>query len=192
MSDDKRDPSSLRSSGLASFIGYSVVKERVRRAGQKQAFLRMLNRFMLRMLTQKYRYVKRYFYVLDEQGDVRGAADPSAQHYAEICKMRFRGAASAVDFFAVAHAENEDQQPVVFDFADEAVIADAILPKLSQFGAAQGLSDAARIFERSQPLVKELQDTLASGRIELAEFVVDLSGELNPPRHAASMRPQVE
>ncbi len=88
----KRDPSSLRSSGLASFIGYSVVKERVRRAGQKQAFLRMLNRFMLRMLAQRYRYVKRYFYVLDEQGDVRGAADPSAQHCAEICKMRFRGA----------------------------------------------------------------------------------------------------
>jgi len=31
----------------------------------------MLNRFMLGMLTQKYRYVKRYFYVLEEQRDTR-------------------------------------------------------------------------------------------------------------------------
>ena len=32
----KRDPSSLRSSGLASFMGYSVVKERMLRAGREQ------------------------------------------------------------------------------------------------------------------------------------------------------------
>jgi len=41
----------------------------MRRAGRKQAFVRMLNRFILRMLTQKYRYVKRYFYVLEGQRD---------------------------------------------------------------------------------------------------------------------------
>ena len=31
----------------------------------------MLNRFILGMLTQKYRYVKRYLYVLEEQRDTR-------------------------------------------------------------------------------------------------------------------------
>jgi hypothetical protein len=60
---------------------------------------------------------------------------------------------SAVDFTAVARAENENQQPVVCDLANEPVIADAILPILNQFGPVQNLTDTARILERSQPML---------------------------------------
>src|SRR6266581_9432719 len=82
----ERSLGSLWSLGIRILVGCSIVKERMRRAGRAQAFLRMLNRFTLRMLTQKYRYVKRYFYVLEGQGDKRGAADRAGQHCAEICK----------------------------------------------------------------------------------------------------------
>ena len=37
----KRDPSSLRSSGLASFMGYSIVKEQMRRAGRSSMRARL-------------------------------------------------------------------------------------------------------------------------------------------------------
>src|SRR2546425_2543163 len=73
----ERSLGSLQSLGTRNLIGCSIVKERMRRVGRKQAFLQMLNRFILRMLTWKYRYVKRYFYVLEGQGDAgsRAAAD---------------------------------------------------------------------------------------------------------------------
>jgi hypothetical protein len=50
---------------------------------------------------------------------------------------------SAVDFATVANAKDKNQQAVSFDFADKPVFANAVLPKLSQLGTAQSLSNAA-------------------------------------------------
>ena len=44
---------------------------------------------------------------------------------------RERGTASAINFPAVAKAKDEDEQPIVLDFANQAIIANAILPELS-------------------------------------------------------------
>src|SRR6266571_6449968 len=69
--DEERSLGSFWSLGIRILVGCSIVKERMLRACRKRALLRMLNRFMLGMLTQKYRYVKRYFYVVEEQRDTR-------------------------------------------------------------------------------------------------------------------------
>jgi hypothetical protein len=41
--------------------------------------------------------------------------------------------ALAVDFAAVADAEDQDQQAVVLDLTDQPIVADAILPALTEF-----------------------------------------------------------
>jgi hypothetical protein len=46
-----------------------------------------------------------------------------------ICRER----KSAVDFPAVADAKDKNQQAVVFDFADEPIVADAVFPKFTEF-----------------------------------------------------------
>ena len=74
------------------------------RAGRRQGFLRMLNRFMLRMLTQKYTYVKRYFYVLEGQGDT-GSGAAAAGSGASSCAGRRTIAAQVHSWLPVdAHA----------------------------------------------------------------------------------------
>src|SRR2546422_6453473 len=83
--------------------------------------------------------------------------------------IRHDAIASAVDFFAMANAEDQHDQAVVFDFADEAVGADAGFPELSEARAAQSLSDAARVVERGDSFVKELQDAPGGVRGEPAE-----------------------
>jgi hypothetical protein len=72
----------------------------------------------------------------------------------------------AVDIFAMSDAENQDDQSVVFDFADKAVIADPVFPELPQPGAVQRFPDAARIVQLRYPFVKELQDALGVLRVE--------------------------
>jgi hypothetical protein len=72
----------------------------------------------------------------------------------------------AVDLAVVADAKDEDEHAGVFDFGDEAVVADAVLPELAEFGAVQGLSDAARILERGEALVKKLENAFALLRVE--------------------------
>src|SRR5882762_1738066 len=99
---------------------------------------------------------------------------------------------SAVDFSAVADTENENQQPIVFDLADEPVVADAVFPELAEFGTLQSLTDTARVVQSGDAFVEKFQDALALLRVELAQFVVNLGREFNLPGHAASMRPQEE
>src|SRR5579859_381923 len=99
---------------------------------------------------------------------------------------------SAVDFPAVADAKDKNQQAVVFDFADEAIIAGAVFPEFPEFGTVQCLTDAARVVQRSQALPQKLQDALSLLRVELAQFAVGLGGQLNLPGHAASRHLRVE
>ncbi len=51
---------------------------------------------------------------------------------------------------------------------NEAIIADAILPKLAEFGTFQGLANSARVINRRDALMQETQDAL---RCVLPEFV---------------------
>src|SRR5258706_15550879 len=98
---------------------------------------------------------------------------------------------SSIDFSAMAGAENENKQPVVFNLADQAVIAHAVFPELPELRTVQGLSDAAWVVQRGA-FVKNLQDGLALLRVELAQFAVDLGRQLNLPGHAASGHLRVE
>jgi len=56
-----------------------------------------------------------------------------------------RGLLLAIDFLAMADAKDKNDQAVVFDLADEPVIAYTVFPELSKPRAVQRLSDAARI-----------------------------------------------
>jgi hypothetical protein len=55
------------------------------------------------------------------------------------------GCLLAIDFLAMADAKDKNDQAVVFDLADEPVIAYTVFPELSKPRAVQRLSDAARI-----------------------------------------------
>src|SRR5437667_9475246 len=98
---------------------------------------------------------------------------------------------SAIDFPAVADAENQDQHLVILDPANEPVVADTIFPELPQLGTAQGLPYAARTLEGSQPLAKEVQDALCLRWGKLVQFAGNLPGQLNLPVHALPRHPQV-
>jgi hypothetical protein len=84
------------------------------------------------------------------------------------------GNALAIDFFAISDAEDQNHESIIFDLADEPVIAHAIFPELSKPRAVQRVSDAAWIVQLGNPLMKELQDALAVLRVEFVEFPVNL------------------
>lgn len=46
----------------------------------------------------------------------------------------------AIDFFAVADAEAQDEKAVVVDFRDEAIVTYAVFPELAEAGAVQRFS----------------------------------------------------
>jgi hypothetical protein len=75
-----------------------------------------------------------------------------------------------VDLTAMADTKDQDEHAGIFDFRDEAVVADTIFPKLAKLGSVQGLADAARVFERRDALVKKFQDALALQRVETCKF----------------------
>ena len=82
---------------------------------------------------------------------------------------RRSGCLLAIDFLAMADAKDKNDQAVVFDRADEPIIAYTVFPELSKPRAVQRLSDAARI-QFGDSLMQELQDALGLRRVEFAEF----------------------
>jgi len=80
------------------------------------------------------------------------------------------GNALAIDFFASSDEEDQNHQTIVFDLADEPIIAHAIFPELPKPRAVQRLSDAAWIVQLGNALMEELQDALAVLRVEFVEF----------------------
>ena len=79
---------------------------------------------------------------------------------------------SAIDVFAVSDAEDQHEYAVVFDLADEPVVADAVFPEFAEQRAVQGLAYAARIVQLGYSLAKEFQDALAGQRVEFVQFPV--------------------
>ena len=86
----------------------------------------------------------------------------------------------------MSDAKNQNEEPVVFDLADEPVISHAVFPELAELGALQSLTNAAWVIQWGDAFVKKFQDALALLWVELAQFAVDLGGEFNLPGHAAS------
>jgi len=95
---------------------------------------------------------------------------------------------SAIDFLAVAHAENEHDEAIIFDLADKPVIAHTVFPELPEPRAVQRFSEAARIVEFRNALMQELQDSFPVLRVELAEFPIRRLGQFNVPGHDVSLR----
>ncbi len=76
----------------------------------------------------------------------------------------------------MSDAENEDQQEIVFDFADEAVVADAVFPEFAQARAVEGFSDGAGVVQFGDAVAQELQDAVAVLRLEDGAVLVDMFG----------------
>ena len=71
------------------------------------------------------------------------------------CRVPGAGISLAVDLAAMADAEGEDDDFLVLDVADDAVVADAIAPVAAELHASEGFADATRIFEFGDALSKE-------------------------------------
>ncbi|MGA7225298.1 MAG: hypothetical protein WA603_17085 [Candidatus Acidiferrales bacterium] len=90
---------------------------------------------------------------------------------------------SAIDFSAVSDAEDQHEEAVVFDFADESIVAYAVFPEFTEERAVQGLTDAAWVIEAGYSGVEETQDAAAMLRVEFAEFPVNGRRKFNGVGH---------
>jgi len=63
-----------------------------------------------------------------------------------------------VHFSTVADLHNKDSQNQVFDAADDAVVANAVFPKLTQAGASESLPDTAGVVEHSDTVTQKSKD----------------------------------
>jgi nucleoid-associated protein YgaU len=59
---------------------------------------------------------------------------------------------SAVDFAAMADLEDQDDDPLVLNVADNAVVANAVAPEAAELRALQGIADTTRIVESGDSL----------------------------------------
>jgi hypothetical protein len=80
----------------------------------------------------------------------------------------------AIDFFAVAAAEHQNEQAVVLDLADQPVIPNAVSPKFSEPRSLQRLTKTARILQLGNPLSNKFQDTFGVLRIQPVQLALGL------------------
>jgi len=65
-----------------------------------------------------------------------------------------------VDFSSITNLDYINTQDSIFDFGEDAVIANTILPKISEFGTLQSRADAMRIIQFGDALAEKLDDPL--------------------------------
>jgi hypothetical protein len=70
----------------------------------------------------------------------------------------------------MSEAKNQHDEAVVFEFADEPVVADSVFPKLAQSPDVQRLSYSSWIIQAGDSFVEKLQDALGLRRVELAQL----------------------
>jgi len=73
-----------------------------------------------------------------------------------------------VDFPPMTISQHEYQQSVIFNSADDPVIANSILPELAQPGAMKCRPNASGVFELGDPVPQKLQNS--SGNLSI-QFV---------------------
>ena len=96
--------------------------------------------------------------------------------------------ALAVNLPAMSEAKDQHDKAVVFEFADEAVVADTVFPEFAQSRAVQRLSHTSWIVQACDSFEEKLQDALGLRRVKFAQLAVRLSGQLNLPSHSGSSR----
>jgi hypothetical protein len=94
--------------------------------------------------------------------------------------------ALTINLFTMSNAQDEDDQAVIFDFANEPVVTYSVCPKLSQPGALHCFSDATRIVQIRQSLMKKSQDTRGGLLVEFVQLSFRKGRNFNLPRHDAS------
>jgi hypothetical protein len=52
---------------------------------------------------------------------------------------------------SVAYPQNKDQQNIIFDPDDNAIVSHSIPPIFSKFGALEGVANASGVFELGNP-----------------------------------------
>ena len=57
---------------------------------------------------------------------------------------------ASVNFFAVAHPQNQDHQSLVLDAGNDSDVTQSVFQEVAQFRTFEGLTHAARIFQALQ------------------------------------------
>lgn len=74
-----------------------------------------------------------------------------------------------LNFSPVADAQKENYKPLVLERTDEAIAADPVSPKLSQW-TLKGFADLSRIVELLNSFIEEPKDSLADGFVKLVQL----------------------
>ena len=72
--------------------------------------------------------------------------------------LRLRADSPFIYLAPVPDSQHENEHQLVLDRTDEPVIAHATAPEFAEFGAVERLSDAPRVVELGDSLMKKLQD----------------------------------
>jgi len=80
----------------------------------------------------------------------------------------------------MADAKDEDYKALMLKRTDDAIVADAVAPKLAQ-SAVESDTNFARVVEFAEPFVEKLRDAAGNGFVELIEFFLGRGVELNRP-----------
>ncbi len=71
----------------------------------------------------------------------------------------------------MAHAPDEHPKTLLFDPADQSIVADTATPKLAEPRPAQCLAERARIVQRRQAIVQIFKNALLVRPSQLAELL---------------------
>src|SRR5712664_343264 len=81
-------------------------------------------------------------------------------------RVRVAARTLAVDLPAMSEAKDQHNEAVVFEFADEPVVADSVFPEFTEPRAVQRLSYTSWIIQAGDSFVEKLQDALGLRRVE--------------------------
>jgi len=77
-----------------------------------------------------------------------------------------------IDFPPVSNTNDKNADQLVLNAGNDSVVADAILPELTEFRALQRLADTARVVERSDTFKKKAGESAGNLRIELFQLAL--------------------
>ena len=96
-----------------------------------------------------------------------------------------RSSLAFVDIPPMAHMDDDDDEPVVFQRTNQAVVANSIFPELAE-RPLEFFADGAGIFQVGDTLVQEPEDSVRDGLVELFQFPAGCGVKLNIPGHVAA------
>ena len=121
------------------------------------------------------------FATLDRLADAAGTQDGLR---CRSCQGCIHGLA-AVHLSAIAHRQGQYDQHIIAEFADDAVIPDAVPPE-ARLAAFQRFAEVAWILAALDALVQVVQNPVAHRAVELAKLSLGEVRNLNGPSQALS------